>query len=151
MKYDDHVFGDDLREPIDILHWALSLVTWDGLLVVVMIVAPGVLRWLWPQDRQAQELGGTLLVMLALGVRVFIGRRHIARNHCGPVLRKLQTAVLFMMALFLLMIDCILIDFGGLPQREILFIVSTYVGGMAFVLYPGRRAISDAGQLRADR
>ncbi len=129
--------------------WLLSLVAWDGILPVVVLFAPRLVKTLFPNQRQAMEITGALLPVAAFFVRFFVAKRHINSNRCTRLTRWIQLATLCVAILVLLLIDTMLILADDLPNGALfatpddvtLFVVMVvmYLSCMAFALYPGSR------------
>jgi len=51
MEYEQPLFTDNVREPVDVLRWFLLLVTWDGILPLLLAATPtliGIISVSWP-------------------------------------------------------------------------------------------------------
>ena len=44
MEQDYKLFTDEFKEPVNILRWVLLLLTWDGILPLVMVLTLWVTR-----------------------------------------------------------------------------------------------------------
>ncbi|MCR9198121.1 MAG: hypothetical protein NXI04_05730 [Planctomycetaceae bacterium] len=146
MTDHDPLFTENIKEPINFGRWLGLLITWDGLFPVALIFAPEFLRWMWPGNLPARDMTVVLLVIAALFIRLGVGLKHISSNFCGPWMRTVQKSLLILMVLFLVMMDSLLmiIPFRrGMTAGDVIFlsvVASIYLGGMAVVLYPGRRS-----------
>lgn len=131
-------------------HWLLTLVTWDGLLPVLVLVTPAVVSFFFPNQREAREAVGILLPIVAFLVRFCIGLRHIKTNHCNEWLRRLQVVALILGLFQLVMIDSLVLLAHEMPianfkdPAEFIVwgvIITIYLIPMAIALYPGRKKI----------
>ena len=128
-------------------HWALRILAWDGLLPAVLLVVPFLVRATFPQLPNAIVFIAVVLPIAALFLRLYAGCCHIAANHCGPILRHIQSASLMMGIFALMLIDAVLIGLQGMPGKPIwrdpnelrmlTGIYAFYVACMAITLYPG--------------
>ena len=145
MVQDYKLFTDEFTEPVDIVRWILLLLTWDGVLPVLMALTPWVTRLIWPGDLMARDFAVVLIIILGLFVRVIVGLSHIRGNYCSAFTKRWQKRVLYLMAFFLVFMDMMLsiIDFGPrMAKGDIIFLlvwVVVYLSCMAFVLFSGRK------------
>lgn len=132
--------------------WLLRLVAWDGLLPVVIWSSPFLIALLLPNKRGAIELTAIVLPIAALFLRFRAGRRYIAANHCGPILRSLQIGVFCLGILVLFAVDAVMILTHVMPKGAMFattddlvvwaVLYAIYFTAMAFAMYPGLRQAS---------
>jgi hypothetical protein len=145
MNDEETLFTDNVKEPVNVLRWILLLVTWDGVLPVLLAATPTLIRSLWPGNMLVRDFAVVTVVIVALGVRVVVGLKHIRNNYCGPWTQLCQKITLSVMAFFLVVLDCLLmtIPIGrNMPQGDQIFLATSaviYLSCMAFVLYPGAK------------
>lgn len=141
--------GENRRKPgIRVGAWLWQVFFWDGVLPVVVLWIPQFARNL-QADRDVVEGLAIVLPILAFFVRLAIGYRKLARNHCGPLLKTLQFGVFFMAAILLVCVDSLMIlamemnagAQGLTPEYMLVFsgLFAIYFLAMLFVFYPGRR------------
>lgn len=133
---------------VDYLSWIAGVVCWDGVLPVVVLAIPQLAIFLGA-DRAMTEFLSVGTPLLAFFIRIEAGRRHIAANHCGSLLRACQYTVFFFAAVLLVCIDTLMLlamemNNGRLwaNQTDLLVwagLLSTYFLAMLFALFPGRR------------
>lgn len=128
--------------------WFFRVLGWDGLLPVCIVLIPTAIKILIPNNRAAIEVTGVLLPIAAFFVRLVIGLRHIALNHCAITVRRFQYCV-FCLGIFLLVcVDALLILSQDMPKGA-MFVTRTdyvvfailifiYLTSMTFAMYPGR-------------
>ena len=147
MEQDYKLFTDEFKEPVNILRWVLLLLTWDGILPLVMVLTLWVTRLIWPGDMMARDFAVVLIIILGLFVRVIVGLSHIRDNDCSAFMKRWQKRVLYLMAFFLLLMDALLteIEFNArMPKGDAIFLLVSaviYLSCMAFVLFPGRKQV----------
>jgi hypothetical protein len=128
--------------------WLFRVLTWDGLLPAFVILAPMLIEVLIPNNRGAIEIAAVVLPITGFFIRISVGKRHIASNSCGVVVRRLQFGVFCLGILTLVLIDSVLILCHVMPKAApfatkadcIVWIVlfSTYLTSMTIAMYPGR-------------
>ncbi len=138
--------------------WFFRVLGWDGLLPVCIVLIPTLVKILIPNNRGAIEATGVLLPIAAFFVRLFIGLRHIASNHCAVSVRGFQYCV-FCLGIFLLVcVDALLILSQEMPKGAMFvtrtdyvvfaILISIYLTSMTFAMYPGRvQSPDDTGWL----
>ncbi len=153
----------DRRPSRGVVHyraWLTGVICWDGLLPMCILTAPQAALALGANRDQTEFLAVSMPV-LAFFVRIFVGGRRIASNHCGPILRSLQFAVFFLAAVLLVCIDTCMLIMMELNNGRIwataadlfvwLALLSVYFLAMLFALYPGRSPSGDLSALAALR
>jgi hypothetical protein len=73
MNDEETLFTDNVKEPVNVLRWILLLVTWDGVLPVLLAATPTLIRSLWPGNMLVRDFAVVIVVIVALGVRVVVG------------------------------------------------------------------------------
>jgi len=136
------------------LTWLLRVLTWDGLLPVVVWAIPLIVaKSALPISEPAIVLLASLLPIAALIVRFFVGHRMIQANACGTGFRRVQVTCLCVGLFVLMLLDCLLItlfslEFGGgpgVPEEEwlaqvviIAIFYLPYLALLSVAMYPGR-------------
>jgi hypothetical protein len=133
--------------------WLIRLIAWDGVLPVAILSAPFLVRWLIPDNRSAIELTAVVLPLVAFFVRYQVGRRHIASNDCGPVVRRVQVVVLCLGIFVLVLIDAVMVLCHVMPKGAAfttttdlivwMVLYAIYLAAMALAMYPGSPWHSD--------
>lgn len=128
--------------------WIFRLVAWDGVLPVVVLLAPTVIKVLFPNWRGAIEIAAIALPITAFLIRFYVAKRHITSNECSGLVRCFQFIALCVAILIFLLIDALLILVQDLPNGALVtsetdlivwaVLITLYLSCMAFVLYPGR-------------
>ena len=128
--------------------WFLKLVAWDGVLPVVVLLAPTVVEQQFPNRREAMEVMAMILPITAFFVRFFVAKRHINSNQCTHLVRCFQIIALCLAILVLLLIDSLIILAHEMPKGALfattadriawVVLSSVYLTTMAFAMYPGR-------------
>lgn len=128
--------------------WFFTVLGWDGLLPVCIVLIPTLIKILFTNNREAIEVTGVLLPVAAFFVRLVIGLRHIASNHCAIAVRRFQYGVFCLTIFLLVCVDALLILSQEMPKGAmfatwtdyVLFAIpiSIYLTSMAFAMYPGR-------------
>lgn len=134
--------------------WLVSVVCWDGILPVCILATPQLALSLGV-DRPVIESLSITMPIVAFFVRIEVGRRRIAGNHCAPILRCFQFVVFFLAAVHLVCIDALMLVsmemYNGRlwanPADLIVWciLLSIYFFAMVFALYPGRVSEFDPG------
>lgn len=128
--------------------WFLKLVAWDGVLPVIVLLAPTVVELQFPNRRDAMEFMALVLPITVFFVRFFVAKRHIESNQCTRLVRCFQIIALCLAILVLLLIDSFIILAHEMPKGA-LYATTTdrfvwgvlcfvYLTSMAFAMYPGR-------------
>lgn len=148
-EYDPLHSGNDRSAggTVDYFGWLIGLVSWDGILPVCVLAIPQVALSLGA-NRSTTEVLAVTMPLLAFFVRIPLGFRHIAANHCGPIMRCCQFVVLFLAAIYLVCIDALMLlsmemNNGRLWANQgdvvaLVLLLSVYFTAMLFALYPGR-------------
>jgi len=127
--------------------WLLRLFTWDGVLPASVWSAPFLVEWLVPNNRGAIEATGMILPAAAFLIRLQVGRRYIASNGFGPVMRGFQVGVFCLGLFVLVVIDAVMVLSHVMPKGEAFrttadcivwaALYATYLTSMAVAMYPG--------------
>lgn len=132
---------------IDFGFWLRRIVTWDGLLPILMWLAPWAIETVLPNRRGAIEIAAVVLPIVALFLRFHSGIRQIASNRCAKLFRGVQFAVFVIGILPLVLFDCFmmlahLMPAGGPMAAEDVFVCTVllliYLTAMTIAMYPGR-------------
>lgn len=128
--------------------WLIRLVTWDGLLPGCIVLAPSVVEFLFPKNREAIELVSVMLPVIGLSIRIRLGSRHIGSNHCSVTIRCFQMCAFILGLLLLGLVECVLVLTHVMPvgalfvdSRDVVIwatVFSIYLFAMAIAMYPGR-------------
>jgi hypothetical protein len=131
-----------------LIRWFLTVLTWDGLLPIVVIELPAIIQAIFPNQRVPVEISAVVLPITGVFVRIVMGRRHIASNDCGVVMRRVQFGFLCLGILALCLIETVLILSRIMPKNFVFmhkedFIMwtvlgCTYLTCMTVAMYPGR-------------
>ncbi|MDA1053474.1 MAG: hypothetical protein O3C40_23745 [Planctomycetota bacterium] len=140
------------RGTVDYRGWLIRLVCWDGILPADVLAAPQVALSLGA-DRSTTEFLAIAMPLLAFFIRIPMGFRHIATNHCGPILSCCQFVVFFLSAIYLVCIDALMLfsmemNNGRLWANQgdlvaLIILLSIYFLAMLFALGPGRSPAID--------
>jgi hypothetical protein len=129
---------------VDFSAWFLRLITWDGVVPILIALAPLAVELSIPNNRGVMEVAAVALPIAAFFIRLCVGGRLIRTNNCPAETRRLQ-AIAFVFGLFLLgLFDSVLILShlvpNGVPMVGPFLIVlgGPYLVAMAIALYPGR-------------
>jgi hypothetical protein len=127
--------------------WVLKLVAWDGVLPVVVLLAPFVVKLVFPNHRDVMEVTAVILPIAAFFIRFFVAQHCISSNQCTPLVRLFQIVSLCMAILVLLLIESLMILAHEMPKGAmvattadwIVWVVlfSVYLACMSFAMYPG--------------
>ncbi len=128
--------------------WLLRVLMWDGLLPAGVVLVPTFVEFRFPNNRGAIELTALALPSVGLLIRLWIGRRFIAANHCTVSVRKLQFCALFLGIFLLAFLEGVLILTHVMPsgalfvhQTDVVIfamLFSTYLLLMSIAMYPGQ-------------
>lgn len=136
--------------------WLLRVVVWDGVIAVLLMLAPLVLQRMLIKDGQNDENERMLwVVFIPIGaflLRWLIGGRHLDKNHCSPNFRQFQTFCFFGGLVTMLLGDCLVLSLHDMipaDQAFVPFIMLTpfytiYLLCMLIAMYPGREPIPAA-------
>ena len=127
--------------------WFLRVLIWDGVLPLVLVVVPLVIRMAFPQFPDVVVPIAIILPIAAFFLRFYVGCCYITENHCGDWTRRVQSVSLVIGILALLIIDVMCIGTLGLPNgpiwndppalKVLSCIYGLYLVSMAMTLYPG--------------
>ncbi len=135
------------KGTVDYRGWLIGVINWDGVLPICVVALPQIAMAYGAKQSVTESLSIAAPV-LAFFVRMYVGYRRIAANHCGPLLRCAQFAVFFLTAMYLVCLDTVVLitlemrngrlveTVGELGELAVLF--SFYFFGMLLALYPGR-------------
>lgn len=132
---------------IDCASWLRRVVTWDGLLPVVISLVPSVIEFLFPNGRGAIEITAVVLPIAGVLLRFQAGMHHISSNRCSSLVRGVQVAVFMVGILPLVLFDCFMIlshvmpAGGPMPAEDVIgwsLLLTIYFGAMVIAMYPGR-------------
>ncbi|NQT13675.1 MAG: hypothetical protein HQ582_13060 [Planctomycetes bacterium] len=127
--------------------WLFRLITWDGLLPATVWSAPFFIELAAPNNRGAIEIISVALPIVAFCIRYRVGRRHIASNGFGPIVRGFQLAVFCVGLVMLVFIDAVMILSHVMPKGAAFATLTdciiwaaiyfSYLMPMAVAMYPG--------------
>lgn len=137
------------RKPrgASLVAWLLTLLTYDGLLPLLIFLVPIALNTLVPGRRGLVEIVSLVLPSAAFCVRWYLGRRRILTNACSRRVRTFQQCVFIPGLLLLALLDCFgVLILGTMPnaplhpkdRRAAIVLYLVYLVCMAVALYPGR-------------
>jgi len=139
--------------------WLLRLITWDSLLPGLVWSVPYVIAALLPGNRGAIEAAAVILPIAALFFRYRVGRRHIASNFCGPLMRRFQVAALCFGIFVMVFFDTVMMLTHVMPKGAAvatindlivwMVLYSVYLAPMTFAMYPGSRWNGDPADAMA--
>ena len=128
--------------------WFLNLISWDGLLPPFMLLVPCLIEILVPDNRGVIEVAAVLMPITGFFIRFVVGRRQIAANQCGVVVRRVQVCFLGFGILVLALIDSVVILTHVMPNGAAwnnptdrmvwAVLASIYLTSMTIAMYPGR-------------
>ena len=144
--------------PVDIAAWAIRVAAWDGLLPILVLMAPILIDTLLPNNRFLSDFIGGGLPIVVFIIRLIVGMRHIWSNGCSKPVRELQTGLLWVAVFLLVFVDTMLIISHQIPgalidpfdQQAVLVVVSIYLPCLAVAMYPGRKMVSRPTEDRWD-
>jgi hypothetical protein len=127
--------------------WMLKLVAWDGTLPVIIVFAPSVVEFLFPNRRTALEVMALTLPIAALFLRFVLGKRHIDANRCSTMVRYIQIVALCIAIIMLVLIDSLVILAHEMPEGALwatktdricwAVLIGIYLILMAIAMFPG--------------
>jgi len=126
--------------------WLGRVGTYDGILPVLVWLAPWCVAFAFPGRRGVIEVLAILLPVVGFLVRYGIGRHLISRNACGDGMRRLQFVMLCLGLGLLAFIDCVIVLLNVMPKGALrqpgdwmVFtgLASLYLGCMGFAMFPG--------------
>lgn len=114
---------------VDFSAWFVRLITWDGVVPIVMALAPSAVGLLIPNHRGLVEMTAAALPIAAFFMRFCVGFRLIQTNNCAAEFRRFQVVVLVLAMFLLLFFDSVsilahLMPSGALFARWTDFFVS---------------------------
>lgn len=126
--------------------WMLSLFAWDGLMPVIVFLAPAIVRALVPRNHRAIEATSVMLPIVAFLIRLAVGLRQVSRNRVRQGVQTFQMIALFLGLVVLVLIDTLVILMWEIPgvgnhigdMLVLLCLFSIYLTLMALAFYPGR-------------
>lgn len=128
--------------------WLAKLVAWDGVLPVLVLLAPTVVELQFPNRRDALEVTAMILPITAFFIRFFVATRHVTSNQCTCLVRCFQFVAMCLAILVLLLIDSLLLLAQEMPKGALFattndrivwgVLATVYLACMAFAMYPGR-------------
>jgi hypothetical protein len=133
--------------------WMLRVVVWDGVIAVLLMLAPLVLQRMLIKDGQNDENERMMwVVFIPIGaflLRWLIGGRHLDTNHCSPNFRQFQTFCFFLGLGMMLFGDCLVLslhdmlpaDQALVPFLMLMPFYAIYLVCMIIAMYPGREPI----------
>lgn len=141
---DDHAAN---AGPIDFAGWLIRLVTWDGVLPVLILFAPSIVERLIP-NRGAIEIAAVVLPIAFFFWRIATGCRHIDANNCSPAFQKFQVWALVLAVFMLVFFDAMMILSHVMPKGALIanrgdliiiaVMLSFYLVPISIATYPGR-------------
>ena len=134
---------------IDYRTWMVRLVTWDGVLPLVLGLAPFAVSVVIPSCRGAIEVTAVGLRVAAFLIRLVVGLRFIRTNQCSEKTREFQGIALVLGMFLLVYFDAVSILAHVIPSGALFatwldffkfmaLFNAVYLGLMAVALYPGR-------------
>ena len=135
-----------IESRINYRRWFWRVLAWDGILPLIVWIAPYLLAQILPNREEPRMLG---IILTAIGVfllRWFMGSDHVASNHCSSPIKQLQYGCFFAGLVVMLLMDALLLALHGLMQpgewlgMAIILVLpfSLYLVLMAIAMYPGR-------------
>ncbi len=128
--------------------WILTIISWDGLLPPCVLLVPYLIGVLFPNNRGAIEVAALVMPITGFFIRFVVGRRQIASNQCGVIVRRIQFCFLGLGIFVLVLIDAVLILSHVMPNGAACadrtdcivwaVLASIYLTSMAIAMYPGR-------------
>jgi hypothetical protein len=128
--------------------WLFRLITWDGVLPVVVWTSPFLIRLILPNDQRALELAIVIIPAMSLVVRIYAGMHFINRNNCAVGFRILQMRALCVGTFLLLFIDLAFLFQTHIAPKGVRVVnpvaqslcsavLAIYLLSMAVAVYPG--------------
>ena len=127
--------------------WSARVITYDGLLPLVVWLMPWFVASIFPGQRGVVEIFAVVLPVVGCLIRFSFGRRLITTNLCSAQVRRFQLAALSVGLVLLALIDCVIMllyvmppgAFGQPADWGILVgLWAVYFSLMAGAMYPGR-------------
>ncbi len=129
---------------VDVRDWAGRVFGWDGILPIGIAVLPAGIALVLPNADGVLSVVAGIAPIAALFIRYYVGRRHLASNRVGPVLRAGQ-GIVFVAAIFwMCLLDCFVMILHFVPAVKDADYVAVGIGygvylvAMSFAMYPGR-------------
>lgn len=136
------------RRQVSMRQWFFSVFGWDGILPACVLLAPWLIEYAIPNERDAGDIAGVMIPIVAFLVRFVAGIRHISTNACSPGFQSLQFWVFCAGILVMVLIDTLLIlshqmGVGAAFATTTDYIVfaalyAGYLVCMTIAMYPGR-------------
>ncbi len=123
-------------QRVDYRNWLLSVIGWDGILPLIVILVPFAIRVCLPGHADVMVLTAVFLPIAAFLLRFGIGMHHISANACGIVFRGFQYLAFAMGVLILLCLEAIMIAMQSIPANLIVLARGELqLGGLCALLY----------------
>ena len=140
------MFSPDPEPPSPYAQWVKRMVTWDGILPVVVVGIVPLLKVAFPRNHEVASLFTVAVPILAFFVRLAIGSSYFETHpHRGW-----QGVVFFLAIFYLVMFDALMIAMrldGNLSVIDywcgFLFFYTPYLAMMALAFFPFRPLITD--------
>jgi hypothetical protein len=124
--------------------WLHRVLGWDGVLPLSVVFLPALVGAVMPNKIDAVCFVAVAVPIVALLIRYAIGRRTIASNRVGPVVRACQYCVFTTAIVVLALVDfvVVLLHLPGTAVKDQLFYVlgavyALYLVAMSFAMFPG--------------
>ena len=124
--------------------WLHRVLAWDGVLPLSVVLLPAGVGAVMPNRVDAIFSVAVAIPIAALLIRYAIGRRTIASNRVGPVVRACQYCVFTAAIVVLVFVDFVLILLHLDPpevQAQLFYALGTmyglYLVAMSFAMFPG--------------
>ena len=138
--------------PSLVIAWVCRIIAWDGILPVLIWIAPFAVGKLFPNRRGPIELIAIFLPTIACVVRFYVGRSTIRRNFCPQRMRNIQIASLCVGIAILVNLDVVIIlrqitpiNVNAPPInaiesgiRNAAYLFTIYLLAMAIAMFPGK-------------
>jgi hypothetical protein len=139
---------------INYISWLLRVVAWDGILPLVVWVAPYVLKVIVPNREEPRMLAVILTAICVFLLRWVMGVRHIEANRCSPAARQIQYFCFFAGLVVMLLTDAFALAMHDMLQPVdmigMLIVLSLpfsiYLTLMTAAMYPGREPAGPPAQ-----
>ena len=124
----------------------LRMLAWDGLLPLVVLVVPYLVRLVLPQFPDAIVVAAIVVSIVAFFLRVYIGCCYICANQCGKWLRRFQLLTLNLGVFTLMFVETLVMVLQDLPGNAnvgigLLIVLAPfyafYIACMLITLYSG--------------
>ena len=108
---------------------------------------PALIGLLFPNNRGIIEITALVLPITAFFIRYRVGRRYVASNHCGKIMRRFQVVIFCLGITILCFIDTMMILTYVLPKGFLfrtlsdrmfwIIFYATYLVFMLIAMFPG--------------